>query len=78
MLIRVKVLARAYQEKIEELGPDEYKAWVTAPPAGGAANAELIELLADYFNVPPSLIRIKSGNKSAHKLVEIDMDPNTA
>lgn len=73
MLIRIKVQTRASQERLEEISEDEYKAWVTAAPADGAANAALIELLAEHFNVAPSLIRIQSGNKSSHKLVEIDL-----
>lgn len=73
MQIRVKVQAKSTQEKVEETGIDEYKVWVTAPPADGAANDAVIEMLADYFNVAPSLVKIKSGNKSAHKIVEIDM-----
>jgi uncharacterized protein len=71
MIIRVKVQTRSSQDRVEELGPDEYKVWVTAAPAEGEANAALIDALAEYFNCAPSLIRIKSGNKSAHKLVEI-------
>lgn len=74
MLIRIKVQSRSTQEKLEEVGEDEYKAWVTAAPADGEANSALIELLAEHFNIAPSLIRIKSGNKSAHKLVEINME----
>jgi uncharacterized protein len=74
MLIWVRVQARAKNEKLEEIAQDEYKVWVTAAPAEGEANAALIELLADHFNVAPSLILIKSGNKSAHKLVEIKME----
>ena len=73
MLIKVKVQARASQEKIEETGIEEYKVWVTAPPAGGEANEALIDVLAEYFNIAPTKIRIKSGNKSAHKLVEVDI-----
>lgn len=71
MLIRVKVQTRSSQEKIEQVGIDEYKVWVTAAPADGEANEALIEVLADHFNVTPSLVKIKSGNKTAHKLVEI-------
>ncbi|MBX4187660.1 MAG: DUF167 domain-containing protein [Candidatus Doudnabacteria bacterium] len=71
MIIKVKVQAHSTQERIEELGIDEYKVWVTSAPAEGEANAALIEVLADYFNIAPSLIKIKSGNKSAHKLIEI-------
>lgn len=73
MIIKVKVQTRAHDDKIEEVDIDEYKIWVTSPPAEGEANQAVIELLADYFDVAPSLIKIKSGNKSAHKLIEIDM-----
>lgn len=73
MLIRVKVQAKSTQEKVEEMGIDEYKVWTPSPPADGAANDAVIELLADYFNVAPSLVHIKSGNKSANKIIEIDM-----
>jgi uncharacterized protein YggU (UPF0235/DUF167 family) len=70
-VIRVKVRTGSHEEKIEELGIDEYKVWVTAVPAGGQANQALIEVLADYFSTPPSAIRIISGHKSTHKLIEL-------
>ena len=71
MTIRVKVQARSSQEKIEEVDVDEYKIWVTSPPAENRANEDVIEILADYFNTAPSNIRILSGHKSSHKLIEI-------
>ena len=71
MNIRVKVQARSSQEKIEEIDVDEYKIWVTSPPAENRANEDVIEILADYFNPAPSNIRIRSGHKSSHKLIEI-------
>jgi len=71
MIIRVKVQARASSEKIEEVGLEEYKIWVTVPPADNQANEAVIDLLSDYFDVPPSKIRIRSGHKSTHKLIEI-------
>jgi len=71
MNIRVKVQARSSQEKIEEVDVDEYKIWVTSPPAENRANEDVIEILADYFNTAPSNIRILSGHKSSHKLIEI-------
>lgn len=74
MLIRVRVQTRSSQEKVEETGVDEYKVWVAAAPAEGKANEAVIEALADYFNVAPSLVKIKSGNKSAHKLIEIGIE----
>ncbi len=75
MVIRVKVQTHAKFEKIEEVGFEEYKIWVTAAPADNKANEAVIELLADHFNTSPSLIRIRSGNKSAHKLIEIQSRP---
>ena len=71
MTIRVKVQARSSQEKIEEIDVDEYKIWVTSPPAENRANEDVIEILADYFNTAPSNTRILSGHKSSHKLIEI-------
>lgn len=71
-IIKVKVVTRAHHENIEEVGIDEYKMWVTAVPEAGNANEAVIDLLAEYFNIAPSLIRIKSGNKSTHKLIEIE------
>ncbi len=71
MVIKVKVQAKSSQEKIEETGIDEYKIWVTAPPAENQANEAMIEILAEHFNTAPSKIKILSGHKSSHKLVEI-------
>lgn len=76
MLIRVKVLARSSRDELEQLDEGEYKAWVTAAPADGEANTAVIELIAEHFNVAPSLIRIKSGIKSDRKLIEIDLPEN--
>jgi len=72
LIIRVKVQTHAQHEKIEETGLDEYKIWVTVPPADNQANEAVIEILAEHFNTAPSNIRIKSGYKSSHKLIEIE------
>jgi hypothetical protein len=70
-IIRVHVQTHAHFENIEEVGLDEYKIWTTAIPEKGEANDSVMEILAEHLNVAPSLIRIKSGNKSRHKLIEI-------
>lgn len=76
MVIKVKVQTHAKFEKVEEVGLEEYKVWVTATPEDNKANEAVIDLLADYFNTAPSLIRIRSGNKSTHKLIEIQNRPD--
>ena len=77
MIIRAHVQTRASFEKVEEIGIEEFKIWVAAAPADGEANEAVREILADYFDVPISRIKIKSGNKSKHKLIEIDFDETT-
>jgi uncharacterized protein (TIGR00251 family) len=72
MIIKVHVRTHAHQDKIEEISVDEYKIWTTAIPTEGEANEAIIEILAEYFNTKPSKIKIRSGNKSTHKLIEIE------
>ena len=43
-----------------------------AAPVDGAANAELIEILADALSVPKRAVSIVSGERSRHKRVRID------
>lgn len=48
------------------------KVRLTSPPVDGAANAALIDLLADAFDVPPRAVRIISGATARTKVVEVD------
>jgi len=48
-----------------------YKVYVTAAPEKGKANKKMIELLAEYFKVSKSQIRIVKGEISRNKIVEI-------
>jgi uncharacterized protein (TIGR00251 family) len=72
MIIKVHVKTHAHQDKIEEVNVEEYKVWTTAVPDKGEANDAVIDILAEHFNTPISRIKIISGNKSTHKLVEIE------
>ncbi|MDI9643242.1 MAG: DUF167 domain-containing protein [Archaeoglobaceae archaeon] len=71
MKITVRVKPNAKKIGVEKVG-EEYVAFVRAPPIEGRANAELIEVLAEYFKVPKSKIRIVSGARTKKKIVEID------
>jgi uncharacterized protein (TIGR00251 family) len=44
---------------------------LNAPPVGGAANAELVELLADLLGIPKRDVTIVSGERSRLKRVRI-------
>ena len=69
--LNIKVIPRAKKEKIERLSDNELKVHLTAPPVEGAANKQLIELLADYFGVKKRQIRIVRGQRGRSKVVEV-------
>jgi len=44
---------------------------VREPPREGKANQAVIKLLAEYFRVPKSQVRILSGLRSRNKVIEV-------
>ena len=51
---------------------DALKIRLSAPPVDGAANAALVEFLADVFAVGRRDVRILAGETSRSKIVEIE------
>ena len=70
--IWVTVKPRAKKEEVRKTDECQYLASVHAPPQKGKANEALIELLANYFSVPKSSVRIVRGQTGSKKLIEID------
>ncbi|NOR16244.1 DUF167 domain-containing protein [candidate division WOR-3 bacterium] len=71
MYIKIKVVPRAKKSKIIKLDKDYLKIKVLSPPIKNKANKEMIRLLADYYNVNKSTIKIIKGEHSREKLVEV-------
>jgi len=71
MLLKIKVVPNSKEQKIEKISELDYKIHLKAQPVKGKANQELIELLADYFNMSKSEICIIKGKTSNKKIVEI-------
>jgi len=71
MKITVIVKPRARGQKIEENVSGEYAVSVVSAAREGNANSEVIDILARYFKVAKSNIRIVSGQKSKKKILEI-------
>ena len=71
-MITVKVQPRSPKPGVEKTGESEYKVRVGAAPDKGKANEELIELLAAFFDVPKSSLRVLRGTTSRVKLISID------
>jgi uncharacterized protein (TIGR00251 family) len=69
--IAVRVSPRASRSEITGLENGILKVRLCAPPVDGAANAELIKLLAKTFGVAKSDIAIVSGETSRNKRIRI-------
>jgi len=68
--IRVKVKPGSKSEGISRQGAS-FTVMVREPPREGRANQAVIKLLAGYFGVPQSQVRVLSGHKSRNKVVEV-------
>lgn len=71
-VLRVKVKPNARQQQIQTTEDGSLIVHLKSPPVDGKANAELIKLLAEKFDVPKSNIQIKSGLSAKFKLIEIN------
>ena len=72
-VVHLTVLAkpRASRSRVVRCEGLQVDVALAAPPADGAANAELIELLARALALPKSALRLALGKSSKHKLVEV-------
>jgi hypothetical protein len=51
---------------------DAVRIRVAAPPADGAANAELVRFLAERLGVPRGRVRIVAGALGRRKVIEVE------
>ena len=68
---QIKVIPKSSRNQVEEIEAFHLKVKLRVPPVEGKANEALCEVLADYFGLKKSEIRILKGLNSRHKLVEI-------
>ena len=59
--LSVRVQPRASDSRVAGVHGDALKVRLTAPPVDGAANAALVELLADTFGIAERSITIVAG-----------------
>jgi uncharacterized protein (TIGR00251 family) len=69
--IEVKVEPRSSKKGIAGVMENVVKVKLTAPPVGGEANEQLIEVMSEATGVRKSDIRIVCGHSSKKKVVEI-------
>ena len=71
-IIDVRVIPRAGKSGIAGMRGDALLVRLNAPPVEVAANAELIEVLAEALGVPNRAVSIASGERSRQKRVRIE------
>ena len=71
MLIKVKVFPDSKKEEIIKKSKDSLEIKVKEEPIKGLANKEVIKILASYFKIPESNIRLIKGFKQRNKIFEI-------
>ena len=67
----VRVTPRAARDRVGPLVDGVLAVRVTRPPADGAANAAVTQLVAEALGVPRSGVAIRSGPRSRTKRLEI-------
>jgi uncharacterized protein (TIGR00251 family) len=67
----VRVQPRASRSEILGVQGDALRVRLTAAPVEGAANAALVELLADRLSLPRGQIHIVAGATSRNKIVGV-------
>ena len=67
----VRVVARASRSEITGEQGGALRVRIAAAPVEGAANQELIKLLAKSFKLPQKAVEIVSGAASKNKIVRI-------
>jgi uncharacterized protein (TIGR00251 family) len=68
----LKVIPKSSRNRIVGWVGDRLKVAVTAPPERGKANEAVLTLVAQALELPPSAVRLVSGEASARKCLEID------
>jgi uncharacterized protein (TIGR00251 family) len=71
LTFKVQVVPRASRSEVVGEHNGALRVRLAAPPVDGAANEELVRLLARLLEVPRSAIEIKSGHSSKNKQVRV-------
>ena len=67
----VRIVPRASRSEITGEQNGSLRVRIAAPPVAGAANQELIKLLAKTFKLPQKAVEIVAGATSKNKMVRI-------
>ena len=72
MILRLKVQPRARRNQLGGKLGAEWKLQLLAPPVEGRANQACIDFLARGLGIARSRVRLLSGQRSPHKVFELE------
>jgi uncharacterized protein (TIGR00251 family) len=72
VILQVKVKPRAKVSELRQSADGTWTAKLKSPPVDGAANEELIALIAARFDCRKADVTIKAGASGRTKLVSVD------
>lgn len=70
-VLNVRVIPRAKRSGVGGMRGDAWLIRLQAPPVDGAANEELISVLAKLLDVPKRAVTIVAGERSREKRVHV-------
>ena len=68
-VLNLRIVPRAVKNAIQGEHGDALKVRLCAPPVDGAANAALVEFLAETFSLPRARVQLLGGITSRYKRV---------
>jgi len=71
MLIKVKANVSSKEDKVIKKSEDNFEVFVKVDAQRNMANKRIIELLAEYFNLPQYRIKMIKGFKESNKIFNI-------
>ncbi|MDD2274523.1 MAG: DUF167 family protein [Candidatus Pacebacteria bacterium] len=71
MLIKVKASTLSKEDKVVKKNEDSFEVFVKAEAQRNMANKRIIELLAEYFDLPQHKVKIIKGFKESNKIFDI-------
>lgn len=73
MFIKIRVFPNSLKEELKQKSTDSFEIKIKEKPERGLANKRLIQILANYFQLPESKISLIKGFKQRNKIFKIDI-----
>ena len=70
-LIHIKVFPDAKRQSIEQTADRTLRIFVREPAERNQANKKVLELVADFYNLPKNRLRMITGHRSLKKIIQI-------